>query len=108
MQGSDAPMFTPIRKGGKIMRRAMTDQSIYSLVTKRWKQAGVRPCSPHDFRRSFVTNLLEKDVDVLLTQSLAGHLNPATTLRYDRREKQEAKRTIDVLHLPYSGKSPKK
>lgn len=104
----DAPMFTPVRRSGKIFGRAITEQAIYNMVTKRWKQAGVRRCSPHDFRRSFVTNLLEENVDVLLTQRLAGHANPATTLRYDRRKEQEIKRASEVLHLPYVRKSPGK
>ncbi|MFK8029095.1 MAG: tyrosine-type recombinase/integrase [Gammaproteobacteria bacterium] len=102
MLDSQTPMFTPIRKSGKIVSRPMTDQSVYSMITKRWKQAGVRPCSPQDFRRSFVTNLLDKNVDVLLAQTLAGHSSPATTLRYDRRNEQVTKLLAEAQHLPYS------
>ncbi len=101
---NEAPLFTPVRKGGRIVSRAVTDQAIYCIVTKRCKQAGVRRCSPHDFRRSFVTNLLENNVDVVLTQRLAGHANAATTLRYDRRNHPEISRASVPLCLPYSGK----
>ncbi len=100
----DSPMFTPIRKGGNITARAMTDQSIYNVIGKRSKQAGIRPCTPHDFRRSFVTNLLDNNVDVQVTQRLAGHSNLVTTLRYDRRKIQDTRPVVEALRLPYSGK----
>lgn len=102
----DSPMFTPVRKGGRITSRAISDQSVYNIINKRWQQAGLRPCSPNDFRRSFVTNLLDNNVDVLVTQRLAGHMNAATTLRYDRRKPRAAKPQIDELRLPYSCQYP--
>lgn len=98
----EGPLFTPINKGGVIRLSNISDQAIYNMIQKRWKQAGVRPCSPHDFRRSFVTNLLENNTDILLTQRLAGHASPTTTMKYDRREDMEAQKVTEVLHLPYS------
>lgn len=98
----DGPFFNPVNKAGVIRHRGLTDQTVYNMIQKRWKQAGVRPCSPHDFRRSFVTNLLEHNTDVLLTQRLAGHSSPTTTMKYDRRKDHEARRATEVLHLPYS------
>lgn len=100
----ETPLFTPIRKGGKIIARAMTDQSIYTMINKRSKQAGLKPCTPYDFRRSFVTNMLDSNIDVLTAQRLAGHANPATTMRYDRRNSHLTKPVGETIRLPYSGR----
>lgn len=47
--------------------------------------------TPHDLRRTFITGLLAADVDVLTVQGMAGHADPRTTARYDRRG-EDAKR----------------
>ena len=80
----------------------MSDQSVYNVTKRRALQAGVKKCSPHDFRRPFVTQLLRKDKDLLTVQRLAGHANPATTQRYDRRPTETYRLATEVLHLPYA------
>ena len=78
----DGPLLLAILKNGQIRydNGRMSDQAIYDVTKRRAKQAGVKACSPHDFRRSFVTQLLRKDKDLLTVQRLAGHANPATSL----------------------------
>jgi len=101
-KASDGPLFTRVNKSGEISFMQISDQAVYNIVKKRWLQAGVRACTPHDFRRSFVTNLLANKTDVFLVQQLAGHDDPKTTMRYDMRDKDEARKAAEVLHLPYS------
>ena len=38
---------------------------------------------PHDLRRSFVTNLLEANIDINTVRQLVGHCDIKTTSRYD-------------------------
>ena len=64
----------------------MAEQRVGAGVTLR----------PHDARRTFITALLDNGVDVLTVQRLAGHANPATTSRYDRRP--DAVETADLRH----------
>jgi len=95
------PLFCPILKNGRIQRRRMTDQAIYLILQKRAQQAGVASCSPHDLRRSFVGDLLDRDIDIVTVQQLAGHANVSTTARYDRRGERAKQKAANALHLPY-------
>lgn len=54
-------------------------------MKKRAAQAGITHCSPHDLRRTFVGNLLDRDIDIVTVQQLAGHANVSITARYDRK-----------------------
>ena len=100
----DGPLLLAVLKNGQIRydNGRMSDQAVYNVTKRRALQAGVKKCSPHDFRRSFVTQLLRKDKDLLTVQRLAGHANPATTQRYDRRPMETDRLATEVLHLPYS------
>lgn len=69
----------------------LSDQSIRNTVKTLAIGAGVQKhITPHVFRHSFATLLLEKDVDIKYIQSLLGHSSIMTTQIYTHvnREKQ--------------------
>jgi integrase len=90
-------LLCPIRKGGQIEIRHMTPQAVLLIVQKRAAEAGVESFSPHDFRRTFCSDLLDAGVDIVTVQKLAGHASPVTTAKYDRRGEEVKRRAVQRL-----------
>lgn len=102
VRGKEAgPLLHPVRKGGLIMRRAMSAQGVHDALRALARTAGVERLSPHDARRSWVGNLLDAGCDLATAQKLAGHASPNVTARYDRRPEAAKKRAALLLRLPY-------
>jgi site-specific recombinase XerD len=103
MRGAEpGPLFYPINHGGRILRRWMTAQVCRWMLLKRAREAaGVQSCSPHDFRRTFISDLIDAGVDLVTVQKLAGHANVQTTARYDRRSEAAKRQVAAKLHVPY-------
>lgn len=100
-------IFTPINKGGAVIIRQMHSEAIFNLLAKRATEAGVKNLSPHDLRRTFVSDLLDAGADISIVQRLAGHANSTTTARYDRRGEAAKRKAIDLLHVPYHKRESK-
>jgi site-specific recombinase XerD len=101
-RGSDpGPLFCNVNKGGRITIHRLTDQAVLHILRKRADEAGVAPFSPHDLRRSFISDLLDAGADISTAQKLAGHSNVQTTARYDRRGEATKRKAAELLHVPY-------
>jgi site-specific recombinase XerD len=98
----DAPGALFTGTGNRQRGGRLTTQAIYNLLTARAAAAGIAKLSPHDFRRSFVGELLERGADISTVQKLAGHANVTTTQRYDRRGEAVKRRAAELLHVPYT------
>ena len=95
-------LFTPINKGGQVQQRRMTGQAVYVMLKKRADQAGVKDFSPHDLRRTFVGDLLDRGADIATVAKLAGHADVKTTARYDRRPEEGKRKAAELLHFPFT------
>jgi len=91
-------LFTRILKNGKITNKSITGQSVYNIIIRRYKEAGLSKLTPHDLRHSYATNLLDAGVDILIVQELLGHANLETTKIYDHRT--DKKKIIAGKSLP--------
>ena len=98
-------IFVSINKGGALDRsKPLTAQAIYNMLIKRATEAEVKSFSPHDLRRTFVSDLLDKGADIATVSKMAGHANVQTTARYDRRPEEAKKKAAGLLHVPYKSK----
>lgn len=86
--------FLVNRLGNKI-----SDQSIRNIVKILKNKAGIqRNITPHTFRHSFATFLLEKDVDIRYISSLLGHSSILTTQIYTHVNREKQKQILSEKH----------
>jgi len=99
------PLLHPLNKAKLILPRRLSEQGVLRALQRRGEQAGVAPFSPHDFRRTFISDLLDAGADIVTVAQLSGHSDPSVTSRYDRRGEAAKLRAIDLLNVPYGGRS---
>lgn len=100
------PLLYPVDKAGRITTRRLTDQAVMFVLQKLASQAGVAAFSPHDFRRTFITELLNTGADVIAVSRLAGHADPATTAKYDMRGEEVKRLAVSKLKVPIRPRHP--
>jgi integrase/recombinase XerD len=77
-QGKGSPALFLNQLGGRLSR-----QSVWAVIQAAAERAElVREVSPHTFRHSFATHLLEGGADVRVVQELLGHASVTTTQIY--------------------------
>ena len=94
------PLLCRIRKGGRLQLGRMHPDAIWRIITLRAQMAGLSPFSPHDFRRTFCSDLLDAGIDIVTVQKLAGHASPIQTAKYDRRGEQTKRNAVQSLSIP--------
>ena len=94
------PLFCPVRSTGEVEVSRLGGETVWYLVKRRQRAAGIAGVSPHSYRRSFITRMLDAGVDVLTVAKLAGHAQATTTARYDRRQEGAQRAAARTLTLP--------
>lgn len=98
----DEPGALFVGAGNKQRGGKLTTQAIFAMLKMRAAAAGIPELSPHDFRRTFVGDLLDAGADIVTVQKLAGHASVETTARYDRRGEAAKMQAAQKLHVPYT------
>lgn len=95
------PLFQGIAKDWRLSGRRLSAQSVNLIIEGMANDAGVPALTVHDFRRSFISDLLDAGVDLVTAQKLAGHSSVETTARYDRRGLRSRQAAVQRLSVPY-------
>ena len=78
----------------------MTGIDICRMMKRRLRAAGLpEDFSPHSFRVTTVTDLLEQNTSVEDVQYLAGHADPRTTRLYGRRGRKVTRNIVERISL---------
>lgn len=92
--------------GGKVKNHGMSKWQVWDRLRQLGELAQV-PFTPHDLRRTYLSTLLDH-ADIATVQKLAGHADPRTTARYDRRPQQTRAKAVQVLEKWGSEEEKKK
>ena len=97
----DAPLFrTAYRKTGTLTDKSMSGVDVCRMVKRRLRDAGLPTrLSPHSFRVTTITDLLEQGIPLEDVQRLAGHADPRTTRLYDRRDKKITRNIVERISI---------
>lgn len=99
--GTDSTVF--LNKNGRPLSR----MGIWKIIQSYVKAAGIaKSVSPHTFRHSFATHLLEGGADLRTVQEMLGHANIVTTEIYTHVDREYLKEVHRSFHPRYKrGKS---
>jgi integrase/recombinase XerD len=98
---TDGPFFrTAAGKTGNLTSNAMSGIDICRMMKRRLRAAGLPDeLSPHSFRVTTVTDLLEQNTPLEDVQHLAGHADPRTTRLYDRRRRKITRNIVERISI---------
>ena len=84
-----------LNRNGKKLTRAM----IFTIVKEAHRKSNIRKTvSPHTFRHSFATHLLENGADLRSIQIMMGHENITTTEVYTHLDTKHLSKTLNKYH----------
>lgn len=82
--GPDAPLFQPHSNYRTLVfDKALSPRHVQRIVAKWGKFAAVGKVTPHDLRRTVVTELLNRGHSYREVQMVTKHRDPKTVMRYD-------------------------
>lgn len=99
VKGFDDILF--LNRRGKKLSRVM----IFLIIKELTKLAGInKVISPHTFRHSFATHLVEGGADLRAVQEMLGHESITTTEIYTHLDREYLRSTLQEFHPAFKNK----
>lgn len=96
--------FVFLNRRGKPLSRVM----VFNIIKSAVEKAGIdKTISPHTFRHSFATHLLQGGASIRQVQELLGHESITTTERYTHLDNDHLQQSL-MRHHPLGDRKPKK
>ena len=87
------------KRGGKLSR-----VMIFYIIKDLASKAGIKKTvSPHTFRHSFATHLIEGGADLRAVQEMLGHASITTTEIYTHLDREFLRKTLEQFHPGFKG-----
>ena len=97
VKGEEDILF--LNRRGKKLSRVM----IFLILKDLTKKAGIKNISPHTFRHSFATHLVEGGADLRAVQEMLGHESITTTEIYTHLDREFLRTTLQQYHPAFKG-----
>lgn len=95
-KGNDAYLF--LNRRGAMLTRVM----VFLILKELTEKAGIKKnISPHTFRHSFATHLVEGGADLRAVQEMLGHESITTTEIYTHIDRNYLRKTLEQFHPAY-------
>jgi integrase/recombinase XerD len=108
-------IHSPVKKGNDdilfLNRRGagLSRQMIFILIKNLVREAGIKKTvSPHTFRHSFATHLVEGGADLRAVQEMLGHESITTTEIYTHLDRSYLRETLQKYHPAFQTKGAKR
>ncbi len=79
--------------------KKLSRMGLWKILNHYVKKAKItKPVSPHTFRHTFATHLLEGGANLRAVQEMLGHINISTTQIYTKIDREYLKKVYQVFH----------
>lgn len=97
----NSPLFrTTLGRTKRLTLDRLVADDMARMLKRRLVDAGLSTLiSPHSFRVTTITDLLEQRVPLEEVQYLAGHADPRTTRLYDRRQRRVTRNIVERISI---------
>ena len=98
---TEGPLFLPLtRRGGVTKIRRISYRVLFTSLRRRAERCGIEPFTPHDLRRTFITDLLKDGQNIEVVAHLCGHADVKTTAGYARHKAAAGERISGARNFP--------
>lgn len=81
------------------LNKKLSEQSVRFMIKKYQQLLGInKKITPHMFRHSFATLLLEEGVDIRYIQNMLGHASILTTQIYTQMNTKHQRKILNTKH----------